>query len=108
MFQLTELSRYDERGPAWYLNAFVTGEHTGAHFDAPAHWVTGKDLPDDPVDPSRRAGDGPIPRWPGIADTLAKVACGASSARMPLSGAIGIGSAGQGNNVWVTNLSLLL
>src|SRR4030081_548888 len=28
-FTLRELSRYDERGPAWYWNAFETGEHTG-------------------------------------------------------------------------------
>jgi kynurenine formamidase len=40
------LSRYDEKGPAWYWNALRLGEHTGTHFDAPVHWVTGKDLPD--------------------------------------------------------------
>src|SRR6266481_949072 len=33
-FRIWELSRYDERGPAWYWNAFETGEHTGTHFDA--------------------------------------------------------------------------
>ena len=49
-FELRELSRYDERGPAWYWNAFSTGEHTGTHFDAPIHWVSGKDLPDNSVD----------------------------------------------------------
>ena len=42
-FQLEEISRYDDRGPAWYWNNFHTGEHTGTHFDAPNHWVTGKD-----------------------------------------------------------------
>ncbi|TFV43582.1 cyclase family protein [Blastococcus sp. TF02A_35] len=42
-FQLEELSRYDDRGPAWYWNNFRTGEHTGTHFDAPNHWVTGQD-----------------------------------------------------------------
>lgn len=42
-FSLQELSRYDERGPAWYWNAFSTGEHVGTHFDAPIHWVTGRD-----------------------------------------------------------------
>lgn len=42
-FQLQEISRYDDRGPAWYWNNIVTGEHTGTHFDAPVHWVTGKD-----------------------------------------------------------------
>ena len=45
-FELEEISRYDERGPAWYWNNFRTGEHTGTHFDAPNHWVTGKDLDD--------------------------------------------------------------
>ena len=42
-FELEEISRYDDRGPAWYWNNFHTGEHTGTHFDAPIHWVTGKD-----------------------------------------------------------------
>lgn len=42
-FSLEEISRYDERGPAWYWNNFACGEHTGTHFDAPVHWVTGKD-----------------------------------------------------------------
>ena len=49
-FRIWEISRYDERGPAWYWNGFETGEHTGTHFDAPVHWVTGKDLPDNTVD----------------------------------------------------------
>src|SRR5438552_19129497 len=44
------LSRYDEKGPAWYWNALSFGEHTGTHFDAPVHWVTGKDLPSNSVD----------------------------------------------------------
>ena len=42
-FQLEEISRYDDRGPAWYWNDITTGEHTGTHFDAPIHWITGKD-----------------------------------------------------------------
>lgn len=45
-FELEEISRYDDRGPAWYWNNFRSGEHTGTHFDAPVHWVTGKDLAD--------------------------------------------------------------
>jgi kynurenine formamidase len=49
-FRIWEISRYDERGPAWYWNGFETGEHTGTHFDAPIHWVSGKDLPDNSVD----------------------------------------------------------
>ncbi|MGX1908188.1 cyclase family protein [Streptomyces phaeochromogenes] len=46
VFELDEISRYDDRGPAWYWNNFRSGEHTGTHFDAPNHWVTGKDLAD--------------------------------------------------------------
>ena len=42
-FSLREVSRYDERGPAWYWNDITTGEHTGTHFDAPVHWVSGRD-----------------------------------------------------------------
>jgi len=49
-FELHEISRYDDRGPAWYWNWFSTGEHTGTHFDAPIHWVSGKDLPNNSVD----------------------------------------------------------
>nr|WP_244544424.1 MULTISPECIES: cyclase family protein [unclassified Beijerinckia] len=41
-FSTTEISHYDERGPAWYWNNIALGEHTGTHFDAPAHWVTGQ------------------------------------------------------------------
>src|SRR6202795_2029020 len=44
-FALEEISKYDSRGPAWYWNNFSCGEHTGTHFDAPVHWVTGKDYP---------------------------------------------------------------
>jgi kynurenine formamidase len=42
-FSLAPISRYDERGPAWYWNDIHTGEHTGTHFDAPVHWITGRD-----------------------------------------------------------------
>jgi kynurenine formamidase len=50
------ISKYDEKGPAWYWNTLRLGEHTGTHFDAPIHWVTGKDLPDNACDtiPLRR------------------------------------------------------
>ena len=47
---LTEISHYDSRGPAWYWNVINMGEHTGTHFDAPIHWVTGKDLPNNATD----------------------------------------------------------
>ena len=49
-FRIEEVSRYDERGPAWYWNNFSCGEHTGTHFDAPVHWVSGKDLPQNATD----------------------------------------------------------
>lgn len=47
---ISEISRYDEKGPAWYWNILNLGEHTGTHFDAPIHWVTGKDLPNNATD----------------------------------------------------------
>jgi kynurenine formamidase len=53
------ISRYDARGPAWYWNTLRFGEHTGTHFDAPIHWVTGKDLPGnacDTIPPQRFVG----------------------------------------------------
>ncbi|TAM20411.1 MAG: cyclase family protein, partial [Rhodanobacter sp.] len=49
-FRIEEISRYDERGPAWYWNNFSCSEHTGTHFDAPVHWVSGKDQPNNTVD----------------------------------------------------------
>jgi kynurenine formamidase len=45
-FALHEISNYDERGPAWYWNNFSAGEHVGTHFDAPVHWISGRDGPD--------------------------------------------------------------
>jgi kynurenine formamidase len=39
----TELSRYDDRGPAWAWSTLELGEHVGTHFDAPIHWITGRD-----------------------------------------------------------------
>ncbi|MBZ6379170.1 cyclase [Pacificimonas flava] len=49
-FSREELSRYDERGAAWYWNNFTVSEHTGTHFDAPIHWFSGKDLEGNAVD----------------------------------------------------------
>ena len=49
-FRMKEVSRYDERGPAWYWNNISMNEHTGTHFDAPVHWVSGKDFPDNTTD----------------------------------------------------------
>jgi kynurenine formamidase len=49
-----ELSRYDERGPAWAWSVLEVGEHTGTHFDAPVHWITGRDGEDVASVPARR------------------------------------------------------
>jgi kynurenine formamidase len=38
-----EISRYDDRGPAWAWYTLTLGEHVGTHVDAPIHWVTGQD-----------------------------------------------------------------
>ena len=51
---VSEISHYDQRGPAWYWNIITMGEHTGTHFDAPIHWVTGKDLPNNATDTIER------------------------------------------------------
>ena len=49
-FRMEEVSRYDSRGPAWYWNNIHMSEHAGTHFDAPAHWVSGRQLPASTVD----------------------------------------------------------
>jgi kynurenine formamidase len=53
---LEVISRFDAKGPGWYWNTIRMGEHTGTHFDAPVHWITGKDLPQNACDtiPARR------------------------------------------------------
>jgi kynurenine formamidase len=49
-FRIEEVSRYNSSGPAWYWNNISMSEHTGTHFDAPIHWVTGRDLANNSVD----------------------------------------------------------
>jgi len=49
-FRVEQVSRYDERGPGWYWNSISMNEHTGTHYDAPIHWITGRDLPNNSVD----------------------------------------------------------
>ena len=64
------ISRFDDGGPAWYWNSLHFGEHTGTHFDAPGHWITGKDLPDNTTDTI------PAPRFIGpacVIDVTAEV-----------------------------------
>ena len=45
-----QISHYDENGPFWAWNWLELGEHTGTHFDAPVHWITGKDYADGTTD----------------------------------------------------------
>lgn len=49
-FRMEEVSAYDHRGPAWKWNNISMSEHTGTHFDAPSHWISGRDLPLGSVD----------------------------------------------------------
>lgn len=49
-FRMEEISAYDHRGPAWKWHNISLSEHTGTHFDAPSHWVSGRDLPSNSVD----------------------------------------------------------
>lgn len=42
-FRKHAISEYDERGPAWAWYWYEVGEHVGTHFDAPSHWITGRD-----------------------------------------------------------------
>jgi kynurenine formamidase len=51
------ISEYDDLGPAWAWYTLTVGEHVGTHFDAPIHWVTGRDGEDvASVPPGRLVG----------------------------------------------------
>ncbi len=78
-FALTEISRFDERGPAWYWNDISTGEHTGTHFDAPVHWITGRDGEDVVAGPGRAS-------WSRPAAVLDFSARGRDGPRLPAGG----------------------
>ena len=39
------ISNFDADGPGWYWNWMEVGEHVGTHFDAPCHWISGRELP---------------------------------------------------------------
>jgi kynurenine formamidase len=39
---LEPVSDFDDAGPMWRWHNIHTGEHTGTHLDAPAHWATGR------------------------------------------------------------------
>src|SRR3954466_5714842 len=53
-FGLSEISRYNDAGPAWYCNNTPTGEPPGTPLGAPIHWITGKDGADVSQLPARR------------------------------------------------------
>jgi kynurenine formamidase len=58
-FRMEEVSAYDHRGPAWKWHNLTLNEHTGTHFDAPIHWITGRDVPNgavDAIDPNALIG----------------------------------------------------
>ncbi len=48
--EIHAISAYDKNGPFWAWNWLKLGEHSGTHFDAPQHWITGKDYPDGTTD----------------------------------------------------------
>lgn len=49
-FKMHKISTYDQDGPWWAWGWMELGEHTGTHFDAPAHWISGRDLPENTTD----------------------------------------------------------
>ncbi|MGJ8544199.1 MAG: cyclase family protein [Sulfitobacter sp.] len=58
-FRMEEVSAYDHRGPAWKWHNLTLNEHTGTHFDAPIHWVSGRDVANgavDEIDPAAFVG----------------------------------------------------
>jgi kynurenine formamidase len=53
-FERREISRYDAAGPEVYWSNILLCEHTGTHFDAPVHWISGKGLDDVSQVPARQ------------------------------------------------------
>lgn len=43
---IQRISEYDQDGPFWAWNWLTLGEHSGTHFDAPHHWLSGRDHAD--------------------------------------------------------------
>ncbi len=48
--EIHRISKYDADGPFFAWNWMVLGEHSGTHFDAPRHWISGKDFDDGDTD----------------------------------------------------------
>jgi len=44
--EIHKISEYDADGPFFAWNWLKLGEHSGTHFDAPHHWISGKDHED--------------------------------------------------------------
>jgi kynurenine formamidase len=44
--EIHPISEYDSNGPFFAWNWLKLGEHSGTHFDAPHHWISGKDFED--------------------------------------------------------------
>ncbi len=44
--EIHQISEYDSDGPFFAWNWLKLGEHSGTHFDAPHHWISGKDFED--------------------------------------------------------------
>ncbi len=44
--EIHKISEYDADGPFFAWNWMKLGEHSGTHFDAPHHWISGKDFAD--------------------------------------------------------------
>ncbi|MFD9905835.1 cyclase family protein [Streptomyces sp. NPDC059063] len=56
-FRRETISHYDQAGPEVYWSNIRLSEHTGTHFDAPVHWLPGRDLDDvAAVPPGRLVG----------------------------------------------------
>jgi kynurenine formamidase len=53
-FHREPISRYDHLGATAYWNNIRLSEHTGTHFDAPVHWLSGRGLDDVSQVPPRR------------------------------------------------------
>lgn len=45
-FRSEVISHYDEKGAEVYWNNISLSEHTGTHFDAPIHWISGREFTD--------------------------------------------------------------
>src|SRR5262245_60381420 len=54
------ISEYDDKGGnTWYWRTLRLGEHTGTHFDAPVHWISGREYEGcatDTIPPQRLVG----------------------------------------------------